>query len=119
VSWQLWDNGRSRADRAAAHAQAEAIRRRLDDFDALLAVEIRQRVLDLRASEAALQASSEAVAASTEAHRVVAERFRAGVATSTDVLDAQVALLQAELEHTQIVADLRLGEARLVRAVGK
>ncbi len=32
------------------------------------------------------------------------ERFLAGVATSTDVLDAQVALLQAELDRTQALA---------------
>ncbi len=63
-------------------------------------------------------ASDEAVAAATEAHRVVAERFNAGVATSTDVLDAQLALLQAELERTQLMAALRVNEARLLRAVG-
>jgi OMF family outer membrane factor len=118
VSWQLWDGGRARADEAAAHAQAEALRRQLDDFDAILAVQIRQRVLDVQASTASLAASAEEVAAATEAHRVVEERFRAGVATSTDVLDAQVALLQAELEQTQITANLRLDEAQLVRAVG-
>jgi outer membrane protein TolC len=49
---------------------------------------------------------------------VLGERFNAGVATPTDVLDAQTALLQAELERTQISAALRLGEARLLRAIG-
>ena len=38
--------------------------------------------------------------------------------TSTDVLDAQVALLQAELDRTQAVAALRLAAARLERAMG-
>jgi len=118
VSWLLWDGGRARADQAAANAQADAWRRRLDEFDAVLAVDIRQRVRDLQASAAALAASSEAVAAATEAHRVVEERFRAGVSTSTEVLDAQVALLEAELERTRITTNLRLGEARLVRTVG-
>jgi outer membrane protein TolC len=118
VSWQLWDGGRARADQAAAHADAEAWRRRLDDFDAILAVDVRQRVLDLQASAAALAASGEAVSAAAEAHRVVESRFQAGVATSTEVLDAQVALLEAELERAQITARLRLGEARLVRTVG-
>ena len=52
-------------------------------------------------------------ARATEARRVVGERFTAGVATSTDVLDAQVALLQAELDRTQALASARLAEARL------
>ena len=60
------------------------------------------------------------VRAAAEARRVVDERFRAGVATSTEVLDAQTDVLEAELERTRALpAALRLTEARLVRAVGR
>jgi outer membrane protein TolC len=41
------------------------------------------------------------------------------VATSTDVLDAQVALLQAELDRTRALANARLAAARLDRALGR
>lgn len=118
-TWPLWDGGRARADYAASMAQAEAVGHRLDDFDAGVAVEIRQRLLALQSNQAALEASADAISSATEARRVVGERFNAGVATSTDVLDAQVALLQAELERTQILAALRLGEAELLRAIGE
>lgn len=118
VTWQLFDGGKSKADRAVAAAQASALERRRDDFDAMLGVELRQRRLDVASGRAALDASAEAVAAATEARRVVEERFRAGVATSTDVLDAETALLEAELERTRLAASLRLNEARLLRAVG-
>jgi outer membrane protein len=118
VTWQLFDGGKSKADRAAATAQATALERRRDDFDAMLGVELRQRRLDVEAGRAALDASAGAVTASTEARRVVEERFKAGVATSTDVLEAQSALLEAELEQTRLAAALRLSEARLVRAAG-
>jgi outer membrane protein TolC len=50
---------------------------------------------------------------------VIGERYRAGVATSTDVLDAEIALLQAELERTRAIASERLAIARLERAVGQ
>jgi outer membrane protein TolC len=59
------------------------------------------------------------VRAATDAERVVGERYRAGVATPTDVLDAQVARLQAELDRTKAVADARLAAARLARATGQ
>jgi len=118
LTWQIFDGGRSKADRAAASAQAVALERRRDDFDAILGVELRQRRLDVESGWAALNASAEAIAASTEARRVVEERFKAGVATSTDVLDAQTALLESELERTRLAAALRLSEARLLRAVG-
>jgi outer membrane protein TolC len=119
LTWPLWDGGRARADAATATAQAEAVSHRIEQFDARLALEVRQCLLDLASSRAALVASEEGVAAATEAHRVVTERFNAGVATSTDVLDAQLALIQAELDRTRLLAGLRLNEARLLRAMGR
>jgi outer membrane protein TolC len=59
------------------------------------------------------------LAAAAEARRVVADRFASGVATATDVLDAQVALLQADLDRTQALASVKLAEARLTRALGR
>jgi len=79
---------------------------------------VRQRLLDVSAAGSALTASSEAVSAAAEARRVVGERFDVGVATNTDVLDADVAWLEAELEHTRLLAGLRISEARLVRSLG-
>jgi outer membrane protein TolC len=49
---------------------------------------------------------------------VLQERFRAGVATSTDTLDGQVALLEAQLERTRLSAALRVAEARFLRSLG-
>jgi len=119
LTWNVWDGGRARADRTATMAQADAVHQRAAEFDALINVEVRQRVLDLDSSRAALAASGEAVDAAAEARRVLGERFAAGVATNTEVLDADVALLEAELERTRLMAGLRLSEARLLRTVGE
>jgi outer membrane protein TolC len=118
VTWNLWDGGRSAAERAGALAQADALAARAGEFDARLNVEVRQRLLDISSAQAALAASNEAVSAATEARRVLGERFGVGVATNTDVLGADVALLEAQLEHTRLLAALRVGEARLLRSVG-
>ena len=66
-----------------------------------------------------LAAAEDAVRAATEARRVIGDRFSAGVATSTDLLDAQVAVLQAALDRTQALANARLADARLHRAIGQ
>jgi outer membrane protein len=119
ANWPLFDGGRARADVAEADARARAVQERLADLDAALAVEVRQRVTELESSRAAIDAAADAIRSATEARRVVGERFRAGVATSTDVLDAQVAILQAELDRTQAIANARVARARLDRALGK
>ena len=119
VTWTLWDGGRRGADTGEARANAAALRTRVVDFDRQVTFEVRARALELESSRQAASAASDEVRAATEAERVVGERFRAGVATATDVLDAQVARLQAELDRTRAVANARLAEARLERAVGQ
>jgi outer membrane protein TolC len=119
VTWPLFDSGRSKAESFALASGADAVDARRRELQDLLALEVRQRLLDLESGKAALAASGEAVTAATEARRVVEERFRAGVATNTEVLDAQLALLDAQVEQTRIQASLRMSEARLVRAVGR
>ncbi len=119
VNWLLWDGGRRRAELAEAAAGVRAAEARVSEFDRQAAFEVRQRQLEIESSRAAIAAASDGIRSATEARRVVGERFRAGVATSTDLLDAEVAVLQAELDRTRALANARLAEARLERAVGK
>ena len=117
VSWSLWDGGRRRAEQAEAAAGTRAVEARAGEFDRVLALEIRQRWLDLDSSRAAIDAAADGVRAAVEARRVLRERFAAGVATSTEVLDAETAVLQAELDRTRATSSARLARARLDRAV--
>jgi outer membrane protein len=119
LSWSLWDGGRHRAERAQAEAGTRAVEARAGEFDRQLALEVRQRWLDTDSSQAAIDAAAEGLRAAVEARRVLRERFAVGVATSTEVLDAETAVLQAELDHTRAVSNARLAHARLDRAVGR
>ena len=118
VTWTLWDGGRARAEQAVADANVQSLVLRLEQFDDALAIDVVQRTSELAANRAARAAVEEVVAAAVEALRVVQERFDAGVATPTEILDAQVSRLEAELERTQLAARLRLSEARLLRTLG-
>ena len=119
ASLPLWDGGRTAADAAQAAGTADAARQRLAEFESTLAVEVRQRALDLQSGRAAVTAADAAVRAAAEARRVVGERYRAGVISQTEVLEAEVALLQAQLDRTRALANVHLAEARLARAVGR
>jgi outer membrane protein len=119
ASWLLWDGGRRAAEVGESSAAERALRARLEEADSLLALEVRQRRLDLESGIAAARAAAEGVRSAAEARRVVDERFAAGVATSTEMLDAQVALLQAEVDRTRALANARIAEARLARAIGQ
>lgn len=119
VTWTLWDGGRRAAETGEARANAAALRTRVGDFDRQVTFEVRSRALELESSRQAVRAADDEVRAAAEAERAVGERYTAGVATPTDVLDAQVAHLQAELDRTRAIANVRLAEARLERAIGQ
>jgi outer membrane protein len=118
-NWTFKDGGKVAADVALQTAAERAAKERLAEFDSQLEVEVLQRRLDVDAAGGAIAAANDSVRAATEARRVVGERYAAGVATTTDILDAQVALLQAGLDLAQAQANARLAEARLARAIGR
>jgi outer membrane protein TolC len=119
LAWSLWDGGRVRAQMAETAAVEHGLRERLAELDTRIEVDVLQRRLELESSLAAIKATEDGVRSAAEARRVVTDRFNAGVATSTDVLDAQADLVTAELERTRALAQSRLAEARLNRALGR
>jgi outer membrane protein len=119
ASWSLWDGGRTVAEVAQARAVSLAASERLKEFDSQLGVEVRQRSLEVESAVASVAAATSGVTAAADARRVVDERYRAGVIAGIEVLDAEYALLQAQLDLTRAQATVRLTEAQLTRALGR
>lgn len=119
ANWTLFDGGRVRAETAVADAATRALRERLADLDSAIDLDVRQRVLDIDSGRAAAAAATDAVRSAAEARRVLQDRYEAGVASSTDVLDAQALLLQAELDRARALAGVRVAQAALDRALGR
>ena len=119
VNWNFYDSGRAKWQSAEAAAVVTATRERIAEFDSVVSADIRQRMLDLDSTQAMVRAATDAVRSAADARRVVTDRFNAGVATSTDVLVAQVALLENDLARTRALSGVKLAEARLERALGR
>lgn len=118
LSLRVFDSGRTAAAVAQRSAQAEAARRQLDDLEGRIRFEVQGRLLDLRTATAAVEVAERNVEAARENRRVSADRYRAGVIPSSELLDAEVALLKAGLERTDALASQRLARAALDRALG-
>jgi outer membrane protein TolC len=119
VSWQFWDSGRAKADRAEALANQLVLQERRNEVTQQIQADVRRQLVELATSRAALAPARLALSAAQETRRVVNDRFEAGVATTLDVLDAQLAEMQADLDRARVLADVRLNEARLTRVVGR
>jgi outer membrane protein TolC len=119
MRWSLWDGGRTVAEVAQAAAASRAASERLAEFDSQLGVEVRQRALEVESALAAVATATSGATAAEDARRVVSERYTAGVIPQIEVLDAEYALLQSQLDVTRAQAAVRLAEAQLARALGR
>ena len=109
---------RPRAPKWPRHAASQAARQRLAEFDSAVGGGARSVARDSNPPGGDGR-RDEGVTAATEARRVVDERYRAGVIAQIEVLDAELRLLQAQLDRTRALANVRLAEARLDRALGR
>jgi outer membrane protein TolC len=119
LTWSLFDGGKAKAAAARAEARADAVRKQLEDLDRRIRLQVAQRRLELDAARAAVEVAERSLEAAREAARVAGERYKAGVIASSELLDAEVALLRAGLDRMEALAEARLAAAALARAVGK
>ena len=118
LSFDVWNWGQTKRQAEQAEArlgQARDARKALEDQAVL---EITQCRLSLARAGEKVRVAGQAVSQAEENLRVTRERFRQGVALSSDVLDAEVAVLQAKLGRTQAAVDQVLAQARLEKALG-
>lgn len=119
VTWSVFDGGRTNAAVARAEARAAAARAQLADVDRRIRLEVAQRVQERRTAGARVALSERSLESARENRRVASDRYRAGVIPSSELLDAEVALLRAGLDRTGAQAALRLADAALARATAR
>jgi outer membrane protein len=119
LGWSVFDGGKASAGEARARAQADAARAELTDIEERIRLEVVGALLDVENAQAEVELSARAVDAARESRRVAAERYRQGVILSSELLDAEVALLRADLDRTAALASSRLAAAALDRAVSR
>jgi outer membrane protein len=119
VALRAFDGGRAAAAAAQASAQADALDRQLEDLKSRLRVEVTSRTLELNTARAALAVAGRSLEAAKENVRVARDRYQEGVIPSSELLDAETALLRVGLDQTSAATQVRVAIANLDRAVGR
>ena len=106
------------AEAAQARAQADSARQALVDLERRIQLEVTSRVLELRTAAAALEVAGRSLVAAQENRRVAQDRYHEGLIPSSELLDAEAALLRAGLDRTQSLVQIQVALANLKRATG-
>jgi outer membrane protein TolC len=112
-----WNTTKHQVDQGeAVLAQSREATEQLKDA---ITLEVSQANLALLQSKEKIKVAEKGVEQADENYRITKNKFRSGTATNTDLLDAEVALLQAKVNYTTSLVDHELAQARMLRALGR
>jgi len=82
-------------------------------------IEVKQAYLKLSASKEAIQAARENINQAEMAFNIIETRYKNGLATNLEYLDAQLATMQAKINYLTALKDYLSTQADLIKAIGK
>lgn len=84
-----------------------------------ISLEVTQNYLNYKQAEQKITITKLTVEQAEENQRITSEKFKNGVALSSDLIDAEVALLSAKTNYTSALVDLELAKAKLDKSIGE
>lgn len=118
ASLDIWDGGSTRNTIKVREAQLESAKEaNLAAVDGVL-YDVQSAYLNLRAAEQTISSAKVAVEEGQESFRIASLRYRAGVGSNLDVLDAETSLTMARNNYVQALYNYNIYVATLERAVG-
>ena len=118
ASWSLWDGGQTQNKiKIAQDTLEKAKEANLAAVD-MVNLEVQQAYLNLRAAEQTIQSTQTAVNEGQENFRIALLRYRAGVGTNLDVLDAELKLTQARNNYVDALYSYNVSISALEQAAG-
>ena len=118
ASWSLWDGGTTQNKvKVATDTLEKAKEANLAAVDNVL-LAVQKAYLNLRSAEQTIQSTQTAVAQGQESFRIATLRYRAGVGTNLDVLDAETKLTDARNNYVQALYNYNISIAALEQLTG-
>jgi outer membrane protein TolC len=119
VNINLFSGGASGSKAGMARAELRSLRLSREKMLDNIRLEVKSAYLDLRSTEQKVEVSKTAVAQAEENLRLQRIRYREGVGTATEVLDAVTLLTTAESNSWKALYGVKRAESALLNAAGK
>jgi len=119
VRWNLFDGNRTRQTVAEARAMASAAAATEKQYSNALRLELTKALADFDAATERIAVTEAGVAQAEESLRIIRNRYSNGLATVTELLRAQTALLDAKTRRLAAIHDQRLAAVEVERSAGK
>ena len=118
LSWNLFDGLITTSKVEQARIELRRVGLTREELQERIKLEVEEAILNLREAEERISTQVKNVELAEESLRLAQVRYENGVGTSTEVLDARHALIQAKTFLFESLYDYSLAQARLEKAVG-
>jgi outer membrane protein TolC len=119
LSWDVWNWFSTSYQTEQAEATLTQSQEGLGILKDAVTLEVTQNYLSVKQNKMKIDISEIGVKQAQENMRITSERFKQGIVTSSDVIDAEVALLQAKTNYTNSLVDYELAKAKLNKSLGE
>lgn len=119
AQWAAWDWGKTFFTVRSAHADLLAARQSAGQVEDLVRLEVKANWLAAQTARAGIERSTRSVEQSRENLRIQLERSRQNLNTTTDVLDAEALVLQAETDAAAAEYGWRVADEKLQDSMGR
>lgn len=119
LSYELWNWNKNGYRSTQAKVQYEQSKDNYNIIKDAVTLEVNQNYLNIKQAKEKLTVSESSVKQAEENYRVTQELFKQGLTINSELLDAEVALLQSRTNYVQTIVDYELAKASLEKAVGE
>ncbi len=119
LSMNIWDWLTTKHQTDQAEAQLALAVDGISIVKDNITLEVTQNYLNLSQANKKIDIAKLIVNQAEENMRVTSQKFRNGLATSSDLIDAEAALISAKTNYTTSLVDFELSKAKLEKSLGK
>ena len=119
LSWSLWNWGNNSAQTTIAEQNKIQTETNLSKLNDAVEIEVYQNYLTFKRAYDKVNVAKLGVNQAEENYRMIKDKYDTQVASSTDLIDAETALLQAKTNYNNSLVEYELAKVLLDKSVGK
>jgi outer membrane protein TolC len=119
VSFNIWDWLTTKHQTDEAESQLKQLIDAQGTLKDAITLEVTQNYLSLYQSKEKISVAKLEVTQANENMKITEEKFKTGMALSSEIVDAEVAQLSAKTNYTSSLVDYELAKAKLEKSIGQ
>jgi len=119
LSWDIWNWGLTSAQTTQAEELSVQTQTSLEKLNDMIEVEVYQNYLSVVRSKEKVIVSKLSLEQASESYRITVEKYNVQLATSTDLIDAEVSELQSATNLKTALVEYQLAKTRLEKSLGR